>query len=151
MKPELARITISLENPLLEAFDAYIEQRGYATRSEAVRDLIREKLIQQGQATGTTEQVGVVSMVYDHHARNLADRLMNKQHDHHQLTVASLHVHLGPHHCLEVSVLRGPGSQLQKLADSLISTKGVLHGEIRYTGTEASLTAMAGAHEHLPA
>ena len=136
---ELTRISISLEGALLEAFDRSISARGYATRSEAIRDLIRDRLIREEGQSSSGEGVAVVSLVYDHHARELAARLIDKQHHHHDLVVSSLHVHLGERHCLEVSVLRGPGAEVRHLGDELLATKGVLHGEITYTTGEGAL------------
>src|SRR5262245_59883842 len=127
---ELTRISISLEAALLEAFDRRNAARGYATRSEAIRDLIRDCLIREEANQGTGEQVAVVTLVYDHHARELATRLLDKQHHHHELVVSSLHVHLGETHCLEVSVLRGQMEKIRHLGEDLLATKGVLHGEI---------------------
>jgi CopG family nickel-responsive transcriptional regulator len=137
---ELTRISISLESALLEAFDRSNAGRGYPTRSEAIRDLIRDYLVrQESKAVGDAqEQVAVVTLVYDHHARELAARLIDKQHHHHELVVSSLHVHLGERHCLEVSVLRGPAAQVRHLGDELLSTKGVLHGEITFTSGEGA-------------
>jgi CopG family nickel-responsive transcriptional regulator len=137
--PELTRISISLENALLTAFDRRIEQKGYATRSEAIRDLIRDRLIREESEQSDGEQVAVVTRGYDHHARELAARLIDKQHHHHNLVVSTLHVHLGERHCLEVSVLRGPGAEVRHLGDELLATKGVLHGEITYTSGEGAL------------
>jgi len=136
---DLTRISISLENALLEAFDEHIAGKGYATRSEAIRDLIRDRLIQEQGKHGKGEQVAVLTMVYDHHARELASKLIDKQHHHHDLVVSSLHVHLGERHCLEVSVLRGPGHEVSHLGDELLATKGVLHGDITFTSGEAAL------------
>lgn len=136
--PDLNRISISLENALLKAFDQWIEQKGYATRSEATRDLIRDRLIREESERADGEQVAVLTLVYDHHARELAARLIDKQHHHHELVVSSLHVHLGERHCLEVSVLRGPGAEVRHLGDELLATKGVLHGEITFTSGEGS-------------
>ena len=104
----LTRISISLESALLDAFDHSITAQGYATRSEAIRDLIRDRLVREEEQRAGGEGVAVVTLVYDHHARELAARLIEKQHHHHNLVVSSLHVHLGERHCLEVSVLRGP-------------------------------------------
>src|SRR5438132_13699094 len=104
---DLTGITISLESALLEAFDERNGTKGYATRSEAIRDLIRDRLIREQAEQAEGEQVAVVTLVYDHHARELAARLIDKQHHHHDLVVCSMHVHLGERHCLEVSVLRG--------------------------------------------
>ena len=133
---ELTRVTISLEEPLLEAFDKHIAGKGYENRSEAIRDLIRDKLIREQAKHHEGEQVAVVTMVYDHHARELAAKLIDKQHHHHDLVVSSLHVHLGERHCLEVSILRGPGGEVTHLGDELLATKGVLHGEITFTSGE---------------
>ena len=140
---ELTRVSISLESALLEAFDHNIASRGYATRSEAIRDLIRDHLIrEEGKADNgeTTERVAVLTLVYDHHARELAARLIDKQHHHHHLVVSSLHVHLGERHCLEVSVLRGPAAEVRHLGEELISIRGVLHGEITYTSDEKAFS-----------
>src|SRR5436309_11959234 len=132
---ELTRISISLESALLEAFDQQIiAAKGYATRSEAIRDLIRDRLIREEAVGAGGDQVAVVTLVYDHHARELAARLIDKQHHHHELVVSSMHVHLGERHCLEVSVLRGPGDQVRHLGDELLGTRGVLHGGCTLTG-----------------
>ncbi|MCI0464479.1 MAG: nickel-responsive transcriptional regulator NikR [Gemmataceae bacterium] len=133
---ELTRISISLESALLEAFDTHLTAKGYTTRSEAIRDLIRDRLIHEQAQHARGEQVAVVTLVYDHHARELAARLIDKQHHHHNLVVSSLHVHLGERHCLEVSVLRGPSAQVQHLGNELLATRGVLHGEITFTSGE---------------
>ena len=133
---ELTRISISLESALLEAFDRHNKDKGYATRSEAIRDLIRDRLIHEEAEHAEGEQVAVVMLVYDHHARELAARLIDKQHHHHDLVVSSLHIHLGERHCLEVSVLRGPSAKVRHLGDELLATKGVLHGEVILTSGE---------------
>jgi CopG family nickel-responsive transcriptional regulator len=135
---DLTRVTISLENALLEAFDAHITAHGYANRSEAIRDLIRDRLIREEAEHTRGEQVAVVTLVYDHHARELAARLIDKQHHHHEVVVSSMHVHLGERHCLEVSVLRGPAEKVRHLGDELLATKGVLHGEITLTSGEGA-------------
>src|SRR5437868_14964723 len=103
---ELTRITISLETSLLEAFDAHIAGKAYENRSEAIRDLIRDRLIREEAKHQSGEQVAVVTLVYDHHARELAAKLIDKQHHHHNLVVSTMHVHLAERHCLEVSILR---------------------------------------------
>lgn len=136
--PDLTRISISLENPLLEAFDVYLAAKGYETRSEAIRDLIRDRLIREQGQQPQGEQVAVVTLVYDHHARELATRLIDKQHHHHELVVSSLHVHLGERHCLEVTILRGAAQEVRHLGDELLATKGVLHGEIMFTSDEGA-------------
>jgi len=133
---ELTRISISLESALLEAYDKSIAAKGYPTRSEAIRDLIRDQLIVEEAEQAAGEQVAVVTLVYDHHARELATRLIEKQHHHHNLVVSSLHVHLGERHCLEVSILRGEAGKVRHLGEELLATKGVLHGKITYTSGE---------------
>ena len=139
--PELTRVSISLESALLGAFDAYLAKKGYENRSEAIRDLIRDRLVQEQAQHAEGEQVAVVTLVYDHHARELAARLIDKQHHHHDLVVSSLHVHLGERHCLEVSVLRGPSAKVQHLGDELLATRGVLHGEITFTSGEGAFNS----------
>jgi CopG family transcriptional regulator, nickel-responsive regulator len=142
--PDLTRISISLENALLEAFDERNTTKGYATRSEAIRDLIRDRLVREQAERAEGEQVAVVTLVYDHHARELAARLIDKQHHHHDLVVSSLHIHLGERHCLEVSVLRGPAAKVRHLGDELLATKGVLHGEMTFTSGEGAFNRWLG-------
>jgi CopG family nickel-responsive transcriptional regulator len=135
----LTRVSISLENTLLDAFDRLIHAKGYDNRSEAVRDLIRARLIREEAEQAQGEQVVVVTLVYDHHARELAAKLIDKQHHHHDLVVSTLHVHLGERHCLEVSVLRGPAAAVRHLGEDLLATRGVLHGELLFAGAEEAL------------
>lgn len=139
---ELTRVSMSLEENLLKAFDKLIHRRGYETRSEAIRDLIRDSIVRDQARSQTGEQVAVVTMVFDHHARELASKLVDKQHHHHDIVVSTLHVHLGKHHCLEVTVLRGDAHDVTHLADELLATKGVLHGEVTYTSDEAGFREM---------
>ncbi|HKB41286.1 MAG TPA: nickel-responsive transcriptional regulator NikR [Gemmataceae bacterium] len=135
----LTRVSISLEGTLLDAFDALIAAKGYDNRSEAIRDLIRARLIREEAEQAQGEQVVVVTLVYDHHARELAAKLIDKQHHHHGLVVSTMHVHLGERHCLEVSVLRGPAKEVRHLGEELLATRGVLHGEVLFAGGEEAL------------
>lgn len=144
---DLTRVSISLEEPLLDAFDKHITGRGYANRSEAIRDLIRDRLVHEQAASATGEVVAVVTLVYDHHARELATKLIDKQHHHHELVVSSLHVHLGERHCLEVTILRGPSKKVKHLGDELLATRGVLHGEITFTSDERAFSAWSEPSE----
>ena len=100
--------------------------------------LIRDRLIREEAERAEGEQVAVVTLIYDHHARELAARLIDKQHHHHDLVVSTLHVHLGERHCLEVSVLRGRADEVRHLGDELLATKGVLHGEVTLTSGEGA-------------
>ncbi len=131
---ELARFGISIEQRLLESFDQLISDKGYVNRSEAIRDMIRNALVEaQVERADTTPTVGTVTLVYDHHTRDLSDKLTEHQHSHHDAIVSALHVHLDAHHCLEVVVVRGTASQVRRLADELIGTKGVKHGKLVMT------------------
>lgn len=129
----IERVGISLEGSLLEQFDKLIARRGYQNRSEAIRDLIREQLVQEewserGKSRG--EKIAVVCIVYDHDASSLSQKLTHVQHENHHAVVSALHVHMDEHHCLEVLILRGRGDEVVALGESLISTKGVLYGKV---------------------
>lgn len=127
--PEVVRFGISADERLLEKFDALIADKGYVNRSEAVRDLIRNALVEEQWEIGEAESVGTVTLVYDHHSTDLSDKLTEHQHSHHQEIVSSLHIHLDAHHCLEVVVLRGRAREIARLANELIGTRGVKHGK----------------------
>lgn len=130
---ELARIGVAIDSDLLASFDALISQRSYTNRSEAFRDMIREALLETAGESPDSVVVGTITMVYDHHVRLLSDKLVDMQHDHHDLVLSTLHVHLDHHNCLEVLIVRGKSSAVRKLADALISTKGVRHGKLTLT------------------
>ena len=132
---DVVRFGISADERLLERFDALIAEKGYVNRSEAVRDLIRNALVEEQWAIGEEEAVGTVTLVYDHHTSDLAERLTEHQHSRHQEIISTLHIHLDAHHCLEVVVLRGQAREIGKLASELISTKGVKHGKFVATTT----------------
>ena len=137
---ELVRFGISMDDRLLEKFDRLIESKGYSNRSEAVRDLIRNALVDEQWARDDQEEmVGTVSLVYDHHTRELSDKLTEHQHSHHRNIISALHVHLDAHHCLEVVVLKGQAGEIRRLADELIGTKGVKHGRLMTTTTGRDL------------
>jgi CopG family nickel-responsive transcriptional regulator len=134
MMAELARFGISLDHRLLNSFDQLIADKGYVNRSEALRDMIRGALVEDRiERTDSTPTVGTVTLVYDHHTRDLSDKLTEHQHSHHEAIVSALHVHLDAHHCLEVVVVRGTAAQVKRLADELIGTKGVKHGKLVLT------------------
>jgi len=127
---DLTRFGISIDARLLDRFDQMIGDKGYVNRSEAIRDLIRSALVDEEWARDDQEIVGTVTLVYDHHTRDLSDKLTEHQHSHHNDIVSALHVHLDAHHCLEVVVVRGKARQVKRLADELIGTKGVKHGKL---------------------
>ncbi len=136
---ETVRFGISLDGELLNNFDKLIEGKGYDNRSEAIRDLIRNSLVEDQWHDKHEETVGTVTLVYDHHTRELADKLTEHQHSHHKAIISSMHVHLDAHHCLEVVVLKGKSQEIKRLADELISTKGIKHGKLVTTTTGKSL------------
>ncbi len=129
----LTRFGISLDEKLLAQFDRVIARKGYTNRSEALRDLIRESLVREHWELGADQAVATVTLVYNHEVPDLADRLTDLQHAHYKVIVSALHVHLDPHHCLEVLVLRGKPKDLKAIADRLIGTRGVKHGTFSAT------------------
>ncbi len=131
---ETVRFGVSIDERLLDSFDKMIGAKGYSNRSEAVRDLIRNALVDdQWSHDDEEEMVGTVSLVFNHHTRELSDKLTEHQHSHHQNIVSALHVHLDAHNCLEVVVLKGKAKEIRRLADELIGTKGVKHGRLMTT------------------
>ena len=127
----IERIGISLEGDLLKKFDRLIDDKGYVNRSEAVRDLIREKLVERSwSGDGKKDGVVVVTLVYDHDSSSLSQKLTHIQHENYLAVVSALHVHMDEHNCLEVLVLRGPAKELMKMAEGLVSTKGVKFGRV---------------------
>ena len=133
--PEVVRFSISTDERLLARFDALSAEKGYVNRSEAIRDLIRNALVEEQWSLGEAEAVGTVTLVYDHHFSDLGDKLTEHQHSHHEAIVSTLHIHLDAHNCLEVVVLRGRAAEIKRLADGLIGTKGVKHGKFVATTT----------------
>jgi len=134
----MERFTISLDEKLASEFDRLIRERGYLNRSEAVRDMLRGKLetlrVQEKLAPYC---VASLSYVYNHHERDLAERLTGLQHDHHDLVVASTHVHLDHENCLETVMLRGRTEVVRRFADALIAERGVRHGQVNLVPVEA--------------
>jgi CopG family nickel-responsive transcriptional regulator len=122
-----------MEQRLLSRFDRFLRARGYGTRSEALRDLVRDTLVQEEAASAGAAVFGAVTFVYDHHARQLDRKLTAVQHDHHEHIVATTHVHIDHDHCLEVVIVRGPAQTVRSIAEHLLSLKGVLHGKLTLT------------------
>ncbi|XPV75239.1 MAG: nickel-responsive transcriptional regulator NikR [Desulfovibrio sp.] len=133
------RFGVSLDSDLLDRFDDLCELNSYSNRSEAVRDLIRNKLVDKEWEHAEGELAGTLALVYDHHHRGLSQKLTQIQHDDHDVILSTLHVHLDHHNCLEVLVLKGNAEQLKRLSDRLISTKGVKHGKLGLTTTGKEL------------
>jgi CopG family nickel-responsive transcriptional regulator len=129
---DLVRTGLSLEKDLLERFDKAIERKGYQNRSEAIRDLIREHLVEEATEDNRVI-VGTLTMVYDHHQPNLSAKLIEAQHAASSKVLAATHVHLDHHHCLEVVILKGHSGDVKGLADRILSLRGVQHGHLTVT------------------
>lgn len=146
----MERITVSLEAELAEEFDRLIAARGYRNRSEAVRDLLRAHLEAARQAGGNSAHcVANLSYVYNHHERDLAERLTSLQHAEHDLTVATLHVHLDHENCLESVILRGPTTAVRRFADALQAECGVRHGQLNLVSVEVD-SGIGHTHGYVP-
>lgn len=139
----LSRIGIALDSELLKRFDRSIARRGYTNRSEAFRDLIRDRLVSEQTAAPSAVVVGTVTLIYDHHASGITEKLTEIQHEHHELVVSTSHAHLDHDSCLEVLIVHGKSAQVAQFADLLIGLKGVQHGRLVMT-----VPAHAIAHTH---
>ncbi len=132
---DLVRFGVSIGEKLLERFDSHIVQKkGYANRSEAIRDLIRNQLV-ESEWESEEEVAGTITLIYDHHVRGLSETLLETQHDYHHLILSNMHLHLDHHNCLEVLAVKGIANEVRPLAERLISTKGVKHGRLTITST----------------
>ncbi len=135
----LIRFGISMEKELLARLDQEIVKRGYPNRSEAIRDLIRNQLVELDWSQDDEEVAGTITIIYDHHVKGLSDLLLELQHDHHEMIVSVMHVHLEHDHCLEVMVIKGKASEARDLAGRLIGVKGVKHGKLTISTTGKGL------------
>lgn len=136
---DIIRFGVSIDSQLIKKFDALINRKGYATRSEAIRDMIRDTLVEEEWEAGAQETVGTITIVYNHHTRELEHALTDMQHKSFHQIISTLHVHLDAHNCLEVLVVKGKGQEIRKIADRLIGTKGVKHGKLTMTTTGKEL------------
>ena len=127
---DLSRIGVAIDSDLADRFDRFIAKQGYTNRSEAFRDLIRDRLVNEAIESPDTFVVGTINLIYDHHSRLLPEKLADLQHSYHEAVIATTHVHLDHHTCLEVVVVKGASKQVRKLADLLIGIKGVRHGRL---------------------
>lgn len=127
---DVVRFTVSVESDLLEDFDSYCKEEHLATRSEAVRKMIRDTLTRKAWASDDVEVAGTLTVVYDHHRPQLSERFTEIQHQHNELIISTLHAHLSHDICLEVIILRGPAGQLRDLASKLKGLKGIFKGEL---------------------
>jgi CopG family nickel-responsive transcriptional regulator len=153
----LSRIGIALDSDLLKRFDRSIGRSGYTNRSEAFRDLIRDRLVAEQTAAPNSIVVGTVTLIYDHHAHGISDKLTGLQHAHHELVVSTSHAHLDHDSCLEVLIVHGKSAQVTQFADRLIGLKGVQHGRlvmsvpahaIEHSHGDGHKTAIKHSHTH---
>lgn len=138
MKPDLIRFGVSLDKPLLTRFDALINDEGYPSRSEAIRDLIRARFVEE-EWNADAEVAGTITLIFDHHQRDLQARLTDVSHDYHHQIISSQHIHLDHDNCLEITVVKGTSGQIKELADKLKSTKGVKFGKLTIATTGQKL------------
>lgn len=127
---KLMRFGVSMEADLLGRFDEWVGRHDWANRSEAIRDLVRDRLVGDEWRAGSQPVVASLTFVYDHHVSDLQDRLTSLQHRHHGVVLSALHVHLDHDNCMEVLVLRGPADDIQALADRILGSRGVKHGQL---------------------
>ncbi len=143
----MERFTISLDVDLAVEFDKLIKARGYSNRSEAVRDMLRSQLESFRRERGEARHcVANLSYVFNHHERDLAERLTQLQHDHHNLSVSAMHAHLDHEHCIESLILRGPSAEVRDFADILIAQRGVRHGQLNMVAVEIDKDRHAHPH-----
>jgi len=131
---DIVRFGISLENELLDNFDNLIKRRKYSNRSEAIRDLIRQELLKK-DLEDDREVAGAITFIYDHHQRNLLNKIIDVQHDYQDIIQSSQHIHLDHHNCLEIVAVKGNSKKVNKLSDILKALKGVMHGSLSMSGT----------------
>ena len=131
----LCRFSISMPGDLVGQLDDMVKAKGYANRSQAVADMVRARLVEHNSQVGNRDIAGTITLVYDHHKPHLQAALTDIQHDHHNVIISTLHVHLDHHNCLEVLVVRGKAPVIKKIADELLATKGVVHGKLTITTT----------------
>ena len=135
----MERFTMSLEDDLAKQFDEYIAEKGYSNRSEAMRDIIRERLESVRLSEDRSGHcVGSLSYVYNHHESELAGRVTSAHHSHHDLTLATMHVHLDHDNCLETVILKGPVNEVQTFSDAIQAVRGVRHGKLHMVPVEIS-------------
>lgn len=131
----IARFGVSMDAQLLKRFDELIEKMGYTNRSEAIRDLVRDRLVEARWEDDSSSVAGVIGLVYDHDMRLVGDQMTDMQHHHANLVISSMHVHLDGQNCLEVTVMKGKSQEMRELAHRLLSLRGVKHGRLLMTGT----------------
>ncbi|MEW5919480.1 MAG: nickel-responsive transcriptional regulator NikR [Bacillota bacterium] len=136
---DLVRFGVSINEDLLNKFDNLVVQKGYSNRSEAIRDLIRNQLVELEWEDEEQEVAGTITIIYDHHVRGLSKLLLEVQHDYHGLILSTMHLHLDHHNCLEVLAVKGLVREIRQAAQQLIGMRGVKHGRLTITSTGRNL------------
>jgi len=131
----LSRFSVSMPESLVTQLDAMCAAKGYESRSQAVADMVRDALVEHRAQTGSRQIAGNITLVYDHHRRNIQAHLTRIQHDHGPVVLSTLHIHLDHHNCMEVLAVRGAAKTVRGLADRLIAVKGIKHGKLTVTTT----------------
>jgi len=137
---KITRFGVSIDDDLLAKFDKLIEKKGYPSRSEAIRDLIRDSLVQTEWESATVETIGTITLVYNSHTREISDLLTHIQHRYFRFIISTTHIHLDDENCLEVLIVRGKGKDIKTISDRLTSARGVKHGRLTLTTTGKDLT-----------
>ena len=137
---EITRFGVSIDDDLLNKFDALIARKGYTNRSEAIRDLIRDSLVQTEWESASRETIGTITIIYNSHTRELSDLLTQLQHHHYKSIISTTHIHLDDGNCLEVLIVRGKGKDIKHISDQLTSARGVKHGRLSLTTTGKNIT-----------
>lgn len=137
---EIVRFGVSMEKNLLAGFDDLISRKGYTNRSEALRDLVRDHLVEEEWKVEKKEMIGTITIVYNHHTWGLSDTLIDLQHHFHNLIISTMHLHMDEDNCLEILVVKGMVDKIKTIADKLISTRGVKHGKLTMTTTGKELS-----------
>jgi len=130
---EVIRFGVSMSSALLKSFDELLAKMGYSSRSEAIRDFIRNRLVEEEWKETDRGTVGTITLVYNHEIRELTEILTSLQHQYYKQIISTMHIHLDEYNCLEVLVVKGKTSEIKKIADRLISTRGVKHGKLTMT------------------
>lgn len=145
---DITRFGVSIESALVEAFDAWSKKKGFANRSDALRQCMRNALQEEANSNPLAHVSGVLSIIYDHHNSELSKKLTSMQHEVHEVVKTNLHVHLDLHHCLEVMILNGENRVVQELADKLASTRGILQANLAITSIDTLASSCHNDHTH---
>lgn len=145
---DITRFGVSIESQLVEAFDAWSRKKGFANRSDALRQCMRNALQEEANENPHAQVSGVLSIIYDHHNSDLSKKLTSMQHEVHEVVMTNLHVHLDLHNCLEVMILKGENAVVQELADKLASTRGILKANLAITGIDTLAASCHSDHKH---